>query len=113
MSNKNREENVKFISGKVDLFQDMQDELAKINKYFVFYTHGWEQKNHQENILITPAIKQKGGKFDEEELVGLCLDMIMDFYEQCDIDPTKSKILLSMSQAVKRLYKEGFEGFKK
>lgn len=90
-----------------EVLSDMQKWLEKHDRYFILLTHHWEQGNGFSNTLITPQIVQKGGRFDEAELVGACVDMIMDFYDGTGTPMKDSMILYGASRALMKLYKEG------
>lgn len=58
-----------------DQLSEMQAQANKMGRYILFYTHRFEQVNEEKsNILVFP----NDPRFDEQELVGLCIDMIMD-----------------------------------
>lgn len=83
----------------------IQTEAKEMDRYILFYTHSWEQKNEEgQNILVLP----NDPRFDEEELGGLCIDMIMDYYEKTGREIKGSRIILGMSRALKKLYEKGF-----
>lgn len=83
----------------------IQGEAKEMDKYILFYTHSWEQKNEEaQNILVLP----NDPRFDEEELGGLCIDMIMDYYEQTGREIKGSPTIIGMSRALEKIYKKGF-----
>lgn len=87
-----------------DRLSKMQAQANKMGRYIVFYTHRFVQANEEKgNILILP----NDPRFDEQELIGLCIDMIMDYYEQTDRKVKGDKMLLGASLVLKKLYKEG------
>lgn len=96
-----------FSNRYAETLNDMQKWLSRHNRYFILLTHHWEQGNGFSNTLITPQIVQNGGKFDEAELVGACIDMIMDFYEDTGIPMKDNMILYGASRALMKLYKKG------
>lgn len=84
--------------------EEMQKQANEMGRYFLFYTHRFEQVNEEKgNILVLP----NDPRFDEQELVGLCIDMIMDYYEKTGRKAKGDKMLLGASLVLKKLYKEG------
>lgn len=82
----------------------MQKQAYKAGRYFVFYTHRFEQVNEEGgNLMVYP----NDPRFDEQELVGLCVDMIMDYYDKTGRKAKGDKMLLGASLVFKKLYKEG------
>lgn len=87
-----------------DQLSKMQEQANKVGRYIVFYTHRFEQVNEERtNILVLP----NDPRFDEQELVGLCIDMIMDYYDKTGRKVKGDKMLLGASLVLKKLYKEG------
>lgn len=82
----------------------MQAQANKMGRYIVFYTHRFEQVDEEKaNILVFP----NDPRFDEQELVGLCIDMIMDYYDKTGRKVKGDRMLLGASLVLKKLYKEG------
>lgn len=87
-----------------DQLSKMQEQAYKAGRYFIFYTHRFEQVDEEKaNILVFP----NDPRFDEQELVGLCIDMIMDYYDKTGRKVKGDKMLLGASLVLKKLYKNG------
>lgn len=61
------------------LLDEATRRLKDMDRYGVYYTHGWEQGNEEaQNILVIP----KDERFDRLEFIGMWLDMLLDYASQ-------------------------------
>lgn len=80
----------------------LQKAVEKYNRYFIFYTHRFEQFNGLKgNILITPSDK----RFDRIELLGLVIDIIHDYAAVTGWTLKGSKELGAVIEVLKDIYK--------
>ena len=85
----------------------LQRATEKYNRYFVFYTHRWEQFDSLKgNLLITPSDK----RFDHVELLGLILDLLRDYADGDGWTLKGSRKLGATIEVLKDIYKGKIDG---
>lgn len=85
----------------------LQRATEKYNRYFIFYTHRWEQFDGLKgNILITPSDK----RFNHVELLGLAVDIIRDYADGDGWTLKGSKELGAVIEVLKDIYEGKIDG---
>ena len=85
----------------------LQRATERYNRYFVFYTHRWEQFDGLKgNILITPSDK----RFDRVELLGLIVDILRDYADGDGWTLKGSKELGATIEVLKDIYEGKIDG---
>lgn len=81
--------------------------LKKYNRYFIFYTHRFEQGDTPKgNILITPNDK----RFDRAELLGLVIDILRDYADNTNWALKGSVELEAAISVLKDIYEGKIDG---
>ena len=85
----------------------LQRATERYNRYFVFYTHRWEQFDGLKgNILITPSDK----RFDRVELLGLIVDILRDYADGDGWKLKGSRELGAVIEVLKDIYEGKIDG---
>lgn len=85
----------------------LQKAVKKYNRYFIFYTHRFEQGDVKKgNVLITPSDK----RFNRAELLGLVIDIIRDYAGGDGWTLKGSKELGAAIEVLKDIYEGKIDG---
>lgn len=85
----------------------LQKAVEKYNRYFIFYTHRFEQGDAKKgNLLITPSDK----RFNKVELIGLLVDILRDYAENTGWTLKGSKELEAVIEVLKDIYEGKIDG---
>lgn len=85
----------------------LQKAVEKYNRYFIFYTHCFEQGDAKKgNLLITPSDK----RFGRIELFGLVIDIIRDYANGNGWKLKGSEELGAVIEVLKDIYEGKIDG---
>lgn len=90
-----------IVTSRKQFFEELNRELSAIEDWYIFYTHPFDAKGDNENILMV----SKG--INDSDFYGMIIDLIKD-YEEIQKRPLKhNKYIIVLSKILKDMINKG------